>query len=483
MFSGSIKAIVKSLRFQLTVWNTAAVLLTAMGALFGVREGLRRTLIGEVDSVLRGDLAEISLAIQDMYPDFKDLYEEFDRRAIGHVRQGWFVELLDEKGAVAWASQQSPALAFDQLPAPNQPRTIGTNRVLRSAFQRRGLPKLTIVVGTSLSAIEADMGQVNRMIALAGTVILFVAPFSGYLLAGRATRPLAQILQTTANLQPEHLSERLPIRGTGDELDQLSVTINGMLDRIATYLVRKRDFLANAAHELRSPLAAIRASVEVNLGGDRTTEEYQELLLVIQDECDALTTLVNQLLLLAEGDAGTLQYSGGTVRLDQLIAKSLEMFAGIAESQGVDLRAVHLAEATVLGEGSHFRQVVNNLVDNALKFTRKGGRVNVDLRIDRDAEKAVLQITDTGKGIRPEDLPFIFDRFFQADKARGREDLRRGSGLGLSICESIVHAYGGQIRVESKLGRGTTFTVTLPLHVARTPDAHASDNIVATSGS
>lgn len=463
MFSGSIRSIVKSLRFQLTAWNTMAVLLTAMGALFGVREGLRRTLIGEVDSILRGDLAEISLAIQDKFPEFRDLYEEFDRRAIGHVRQGWFVELLDDRGSVAWSSKQSPALRFEHLPPPNEPSTIGANRVLRASFQERGLPRMTIVVGTSMRGIDADMGQVNRMIALAGTVILFVAPISGYLLAGRATRPLAQILRTTANLQPRDLSARLPIRGTGDELDQLSVTINGMLDRIATYLVRKRDFLANAAHELRSPLAAIRASVDVNLGEPRTPEEYQELLCVIQGECDALTALVNQLLILAEGDAGTLQYSGTTARLDLLVLKSLEMFAGIAESKGVDLRAVHLAETTVTGEASHFRQVVNNLVDNALKFTRKGGRVLVDLRVDAGTESAVLRVTDTGTGIRSEDLPFIFDRFFQTDKARAREDQRRGSGLGLSICESIVHAYQGRIEVESKVGRGTTFTVTLPM--------------------
>src|SRR5262249_9509356 len=156
-----------------------------------------------------------------------------------------------------------------------------------------------------------------------------VSPLVGHLLTSRVIKPLADMIQTTARLHPGEFGERLPIRGTGDELDSLAHTINGLLDRIATYLQQEHDFLANAAHDLRTPLAAIRSSVEVALGVERSDEEYRETLNLVIEQCSSLQTLVNQLLLLAETDADRLHTDVEPVPLDQVVSRAAEMFEGV----------------------------------------------------------------------------------------------------------------------------------------------------------
>jgi signal transduction histidine kinase len=200
----------------------------------------------------------------------------------------------------------------------------------------------------------------------------------------------------------------------------------------------------------------------VALNADRTVEEYKEVLSVLLEECGQMRMLVNQLLLLAEGDAGRLRLHSEALRWDQIVANSVEMFRVVAEAAEVELMARHIEPVLIHGDGNRLWQVINNLLDNALKFTPPQGRVSVDLRLDEARRLCILEVTDTGAGIAPNDLPRIFDRFYQGDKARERSSLSRGLGLGLSICQAIVAAHGGTIEVASALSRGTTFTVRLP---------------------
>ena len=265
------------------------------------------------------------------------------------------------------------------------------------------------------------------------------------------------------------------MRGTGDELDSLARTINGLLDRIADYLQQEHDFLANAAHDLRTPLAAIRSNVEVALSGNRSEEEYRELLGLVMEQCSALQTLLNQLLLLAETDANRLQTDSEPVPLDEVVKRVVEMFEGVAEELGVDLVvAERLPSAPVAGRRHHLRQVVSNLIDNALKFTaaRRAagftadglqGRVTIALERDDETSRVRLRVIDNGIGIGSADVSHVFERFYRADKSRARDVAVTGTGLGLSICKAIVDAHGGAIHVKSRPGEGATFTVVLPL--------------------
>ena len=324
------------------------------------------------------------------------------------------------------------------------------------------MPAFAVRVGSSLKPVEEDVAKLTGLTTYAGVALLFLAPLGGYWLSGRATHPLARIITTAARLRPSHMEERLPIRGSGDELDKLSQTINRFLDLIADYLERNREFVANAAHELRSPLAAIQSSVDVTLNTNRSVEEYEDLLGEIAGECGQLSVLINQLLLLAETDTARFVLESQPVALDGLVERSVDMFRGAAEERGIQLIAECTPDTLVNGDADRLRQVVNNLIDNSLKFTPRGGTVRVEVQPQPALRQVVLRVADTGLGIDPVDLPHVFERFYRGDKSRQREQAVHGNGLGLSICKSIVQAHGGDIQAYSTPGKGATFSIRLP---------------------
>jgi heavy metal sensor kinase len=470
--------LLRSLRFRLTAWNTAVVLFTVGAALVGVREGLRHTLLRETDQQLADEAKEIADAVGESYPRLEPVFHEIDRKAAAHRHQDLFIQLLDARGRIVRSTPNTPT---EQLAAvhdwTDDLATAGNYRVAAHRVDRRGGGRHLVRVGASLANVDNDVAVLTHLMTIAAAALLLLAPLGGFWLAGRATRPLGRIIQTADQLRPSYMEERLPIRGTGDQLDQLSITINRFLDLIADYLDRNREFVANAAHELRSPLAAVQSAVEVALNAERSTTEYQDLLCEIVDECRRLGVLVNQLLLLAESDAGELRTPREPTRLDELVATSLDMFRGAAEERDVELSAADTGPMVVIGDAGRLRQVINNLIDNGLKFTPRGGRIGVDLRHDPAAGQVVLSVSDSGCGISASDLPHVFERFFRGDRSRQRGDPLRGSGLGLSICQSIVVAHGGDIRVTSVVDHGATFEVRLPADVSASPGPAAAQAV------
>ncbi|HVJ66640.1 MAG TPA: HAMP domain-containing sensor histidine kinase, partial [Caulifigura sp.] len=321
----------------------------------------------------------------------------------------------------------------------------------------------TIVVGSNLKMLRSDLSRIDELVVLTASLIFAVTPLFAYWLAGRATNAVGEITRSASRLRPDRLEERLPLRGTGDELDQLALTINGLLDRIAVFLDQKRDVLANAAHELRTPLAAIRSAVEVALNEERTPREYQEILEDIIEQSGSLQVLLNQLLLLAEAEAERLKTQIEVVDFDGLVSKAVDMFQGVAEVREIALVVERLDPTGVAGSKLHLQQVVNNLIDNALKYTASGGRVTISLAAIPERQLAELRVRDTGVGIAPDDVPRVFDRFFRVDRSRSRGDTPEGTGLGLSICKAVVEAHNGKIYCTSTFGQGTEFRVELRL--------------------
>lgn len=466
------KALIRSLRFRLAAWNTAVVLFAVILTLFALREALRLTLLHETDQVLVDDAREVALTIEQLHPNMTEVFKEMDRKVLGHLDRKLFLEVRDERGRRIYASRGLPDLPDLKSWDGYTPRTSGDYRIAGREVVTPKLPRYSVRVGSSLAMIHRDLNKLTRLMVGVGTILVIVAPLGGYWLAGRATQPLARLIATTARLRPTKLDERLPIRGTGDELDRLSKTINRFLDLLAEYLDRNREFVANAAHELRSPLAAIQSSVEVALNNVRSPEEYEELLTEISDECSRLSALVNQLLLLAETDSTRVQIRKRPLSLDQLVERSVDMFRGAAEERGIELSVQCDAPVIIEAEANRIRQVINNLIDNSLKFSGADGCINISLAEDPEARQVVMRVADTGIGIPPDDLPHVFERFFRGDRSRDRQ-ANVGSGLGLSICWSIVTAHGGTITVDSAPGRGTTFTVRLPA-MARSPEAAVS---------
>lgn len=450
-----------TLRGRLFAWNTLTILLLMVTMLLGLREGVSYSVLREEDQQLREDADEVQLLVQrTAQPDWAQLQEAINRKALGHAPRQWFCQIFDDDGSLRLQSAELPLVPTLALDLLETPITDGAFRITQHQFTN-GTSTLTIRVGSSLVNVQDDVNRVTRLVLVAGGVLLLLAPLGGYVLALQAIRPISRIIETTARLRPSRLTERLPLQHTGDELDQLSQTINGLLDRIADYLAQHRDLMANAAHELRSPLAAIRSSSEVALHRDRTSDEYKEFLGNVIDECSRLGTLVQHLLLLAESDANRLERQVTPVDLQHLIQRSVDMFEAVAEQQGVQLH-MELTPVTLPGDAGYLRQVLMNLLDNAIKFT-PGGTVRVSLATT--ATHAIIAIADTGKGIAAADVPRVFERFYRTERARTR-GVGGGSGLGLSICQALVTAHGGHIRITSEVGRGTTVEVQLPLPAA-----------------
>jgi heavy metal sensor kinase len=462
-FAEKLRTSWRTLRFRLAAWNALVVVLTAVVTLVGLRQGVRWTLLHELDQILLEDTSEIVLALQDTRGrKFSMLTEILNRKAEGHRHHGWFVKLVDHREEVVWQSDGAPVESEAIDAASAVPRTIDDRRVVRREV--RGDDRIAaMIVGARLDLLRADLARIDRLVMIAACGVLLAAPAIGYWLARRAARTIGQIIETAGRLRPSHLDERLPLQGTGDELDQLAQTVNGLLDRIAAYLQQRRDFLANAAHELRTPLAAIRSSVEVALGGNRSPQEYRDLLVDIIDQGTALEALVNQLLLLSESETEQFKSASETVQLDQLVSRAVEMFRGVAEAKGLELTADRISPVVVAGRRNPLRQVVNNLIDNAVKYTQEGGRIEVALERDDARHAARLTVTDNGPGIAPADLSRIFERFFRADRSRTREGGEHGNGLGLSICQAVLAAHGGEIACRSTPGAGAEFIATLPL--------------------
>lgn len=490
MFYERIKTQLRSFRVRLVILNTFVVLVATFGVLFGARVSVRTTLQDEMDIMLEEDLREVELALAAAgSPQSPQLLEQLDRKARGHVQHSWFCQLLEltgpqptsgnDKSVPLKAAQVSEANEWKSVNAPEswqgfpfeatEPTSYKGFRILERITRTGVEHPVRIRVGAFDTLVRREQSLLDRVIITALAIGLLLAPIGGYWLSGLVTQPLTSIVETTNRLRPERLQERLQLRGTGDEMDKLSNSINYLLDRIATYIDYKREFLANAAHELRTPLAAMQSTGELALAQERSTEEYKEVIYSLIHELESLTSLVNQLLLLAETEDFNSFYEthAETVEISALVLQCCDMFEPVAESKSIQYIVEIEPNLQILGNRLHLRQIFNNLIDNALKFTQAQGKVHIQLKKQlSDTPVIEFAVADTGVGIAAEELPKLFQRFYRGERDRRRGITQRSTGLGLSICRAVAQAHGGKINVTSTLNQGSRFVVEFPLAVS-----------------
>jgi signal transduction histidine kinase len=406
----------------------------------------------------------VALAITDLYPDIDAVVAELQRKERSHAERAWFTHLLTEDGQTIWKSGLCPNTVAGFPPTLTDRREnivqVGPYRYARLAIDSRAHRPFHIRIGMSTESLDANIRALMRVLLGVGLTLSLLTPLVGYWLAVQATRPVAAILATAERLRPTRLGDRLAVSGAGDELDRLSVTINRLLDQVAAHVERQERFVADAAHELRGPLTAMQSSLEVAVSQERPSNEYRETLVDVLEAAQHLSKLSNDLLLLAESSEASVPHVREAVDLAGVAAQAVEMFAGVAEERGVALSLVVRSRPEVGGDTGRLRQVVGNLLDNALRFTPIEGRVVVTVA-DDGALGGTITVQDTGSGIATEDLERIFDRFWMVDPARSHAESRRSGGLGLPICKSVVEGCGGSIAVVSRPGAGTTVTVRL----------------------
>lgn len=325
-----------------------------------------------------------------------------------------------------------------------------------------------LVLGSPVDP-SGQLGRLAVTLGASAALILVLAFGGGYWLADRAIQPVHFITQTARQISESDLSRRLRL-DRDDELGELAGTFDQMLDRVQGAFERQRQFTADASHELRTPLSIIELEANRALERPRSAREYESALQTIQSENEWMSRLVNELLLLARLDAGQAALQAEPLDLSELAVDVVERLSPMAQASRVSLVTGELGEALVQAGRVYLASVINNLVENAIKYARgDGARVLVETGSQARNGQAWgwVRVSDNGPGIPPEHLPHLFDRFYQIDPARSREQQQpahtdSGSGLGLAIVKSIVEAYGGAVEVTSEGGRGAVFTAWIP---------------------
>jgi signal transduction histidine kinase len=279
----------------------------------------------------------------------------------------------------------------------------------------------------------------------------------------RALRPVDRLSQTAEQMSLQNLTLRLPVARSGDALERLAISLNNMLGRLRDSVQTSRRFLADASHELRTPLTVIKGELqELTHESPLSQGQVRERVGSVLEEVARLEHLVSGLLVLSRLDAGETRKNWLSVDMAELASSTAEQMRLMAEDRGIEIRLAELRKTVILGDRAQLKQIVVNLLDNAIRFTPRGG--SVALRTASDDSGAVFEISDTGIGIPPASIAHVFDRFFRVDAARSRDD--GGAGLGLSIVRSICTAHGAEIDVQSMMNNGSCFRVRFPRHAA-----------------
>jgi heavy metal sensor kinase len=461
----------RSLRFRLTLWH--ASLLAAVFVLLGtllyaqLRTYLENSLLetqvrraGQIAETLLGNATpagepRIGTEIETLYAP-----ERSDR----------FIRLTRADGSIAYVSGSPIDQSFDaravapvrpfQLRAATRRQVLPDGRTLLIAAVPAASPggAYLVEVGTASAPVETMLSRLLVLLGFGLPVVVLVAAGGGYLLVRQALRPVDEIARKAAVITQHNLSERLPVPRTGDEVERLSVSLNHMIQRLDDDFEKSQRFLADASHELRTPLTVLRGELEELAQEPALAPEQRERIGSLLEEAERLSKIVERLFTLSRLDAGEAHVESVRFDLRGLAAGTAEQMALLAEDRGIAVSCEAGEPVEVEGDRARLKQVIVNLLDNAIKYTPAGGGVRI--RLTAGDGRAVLEVADTGPGIPPEALPLVFDRFFRVDQSRSREP--DGAGLGLAIVKAIVQAHGGEVEAESAPGQGSRFRIKLP---------------------
>jgi heavy metal sensor kinase len=460
-----------SIRSKLTLWYLAILAVVLVGYGVAIYVYLSTSLLRMIDTTLRQRVIQIEEQFLALQMNQEVQEPRFELSAVAPQ----FMQLLDSAGEPTDDAKVSEHLQVkvrqetlervrqslepvleDAQTDGGEPIRIATWRVL----DRNGQVEYFIRAGYVTEDIERAQRQLLLLLLLSIPIVLLLASYGGRWLAQKALHPVDQLSRAAEEIGAKNLKRRVDVPQTQDELARLAQTFNQMISRLDEAFERERRFTEDASHELRTPLAVLRNEIEVTLRRQRPVEEYSLVLQRCLEELVRLTRLVDDLLMLARSDTGELMLSRQAVTLEALCQETVEYMRPLADQRGLRLDfRVEDGPVVIQADPRRLRQLVLNLLDNAIKYTPAGGQIQV--KVSRDDSAAVVQIIDTGHGIPAEDLPHIFDRFYR--RRQKIDGQAAGFGLGLAICKWIVEAHGGVIVVDSELGHGTRFSFRLPI--------------------
>jgi heavy metal sensor kinase len=461
---------IRSLRFRITAWYAA--LLAGALLIFGVSVylGLERYLYWNLQRTLTAEIQTMGTQLLSQHPFKRGNWLETEiEEAYAPEINNHFIRVIQEGVGVLYVSGTPKDGSFDPSGIPLPDVTGDHSRITRPkggrlsiegmAFTTPDGSKFIVESGSPNRPIEVVLHGLLLTFAIYMPFIIFVAVGSGYWLMRRSLQPVDEITRRAEGITSTNLSQRLPVISTGDELERLSVSLNRMIGRLDAAFQHINRFSADASHELRSPLTILQLELEGMVQSQRLNPTLTDQIGSALEETQRMSHIVESLLAISRLDAGEAKIQMARLDFGQLAASTTEQMKLLAEEKSIRLTSNVTGNVYVDGDRSHLQQVVVNLVANAIKYTQEGGEV--ELRVFRRSNIAVLEVSDNGAGIPDYALPHVFERFYRADKARSRES--GGAGLGLAIVKAICTAHGAELSVSSHEGRGSVFRVELPL--------------------
>lgn len=453
-----------SISLRLTIWFGCAFF--AGWVLFGVSmwANLSHTLKNERRQTLTRRIERLEqLLVKDQPETPATRYQDFADFA--HATGNGLVEVLHPDGTQAYPSASAAAMAFPwpkfQPDNPNQFITVGSEGqpywVLTRPFTLAGRPLVLIAAAPEAGNLLVMDSFLWGLFASA-PLLLLISCAGGYWVSRRALKPVDRITSAARSISISNISERIPVSGTGDELQRLSETCNAMLDRLESSVNQIKRFTADASHELRGPLSFTRTVAEIALKNPHADAESRQALQDIVDEVAKAAILLEEMLTLARADSLPVVLPRTPVNLTALLQEVCDMAQPIVRQHGLSLTGCQgYSSVMVPGDASALKRLVWILLDNAFKYSRPSGTISVSLSTVADQAKIVVH--DNGIGISPVDLPFVFDRFYRADPSRG---IVEGNGLGLAIAKWIAGTHQAEVSVTSEADSGTSFTILFP---------------------
>ena len=382
--------------------------------------------------------------------------------------KNFYIQISDLKGQVVWRSENLDTNSLATVPIQNtngfEPIISSTHILTGKSHNLRLLRTRTkqayISVGYSLEEIDTTLYELFTSLLIGFPVVLLISTIGGFILARVSLKPIDDLATSAREITASNLSNRLPEPKTKDEVARLTHTLNEMITRLEESFYQIKQFTADVSHELRTPLAILTGELEVALKSEKSTREYQELIISCLEEVERLSNVVRTLLDISRAETGQVHIEQKRINLSLMLEEISEDAEILAEEKNITVGKMIEPGLFVEGDDIRLHQALLNIVDNSVKYTNIGG--DILIRLVKQGNDAVLRLSDTGVGISEEHLPHIFDRFFRADQARSKDI--QGNGLGLSIVKWIIEAHQGIITAESTIGKGTMITIILPLY-------------------
>lgn len=463
----------------MTLWYTGVLALVLIAFCSSVyyllNNKLHQRLDAEVRTTLEGvarlleyELAEGETEQQAVHSALSEHYFPNQAAAIfdaqGHLLSEKVLADSHRAELPANLSQVSETIQLSTLSRKFKTENDGI-RVATQRVKIAGSGKIyLVVVSQPLGLLSDEMTILGEILLAAVPLALLLAALSGWFLARKSLSPVVVMSESARRISAENLEERLPVANPRDELGQLAATFNEMLERLRSSFLQQRHFMADASHELRTPLSVMKTAATVILEKPQREEsEYREALAMIDRQAIRLTRIVEDMFTLARADAGKREIKLRDFYLDELVAETSHAAAVLAEQKGVAVECSITQETPFRGDEDLLRQMILNLLDNAIKYTPSGGKIR--LRLSQTSFGHVITVADSGQGIPAEAQPHVFERFYRADQARTRSEQVNGSGagLGLSIARWIAEAHSGSLNLVHSDDTGSLFSVSLPI--------------------